>query len=210
MVSWGSEVEETPPRLGEGRAEERGVRGATVSSSILRSCCDGRAGWVFRNNFKIISQEIHFSFWFRNTQFTHIIHLTGALIQKTESKIILISDFECELHQKNTSRVQHVPSSINMHTPPRGTSSPPPPPPSVLSPTPPSASPARAGTSPVTMATKTWHTAQSLNKDYTVCRWIFLQKNKRWCAEIFIIKRSLTGFSLTQWIQFSHNAFCLI
>ncbi len=42
-----------------------------------------------------------------------------------------------------------------MHTPPRGTSSPPLPPLAVLSPTPPSASPARAGTSPVTMATDT-------------------------------------------------------
>lgn len=42
IVSWGSKVEESSPRLGEGRAEERGVRGVTVSSSILRSCCDGR------------------------------------------------------------------------------------------------------------------------------------------------------------------------
>lgn len=37
IVSCGSEVEERPPRLGEGRAEERGVKGITVSSSILRS-----------------------------------------------------------------------------------------------------------------------------------------------------------------------------
>ena len=44
MESWGSEEEEAFPRLGEGRAEERGVRGVTVSSSILRSCCD-RTVW---------------------------------------------------------------------------------------------------------------------------------------------------------------------
>lgn len=44
MVSCGSGVEVSSPRLGEGRAEERGVRGATVSSSILRSWSDGELG----------------------------------------------------------------------------------------------------------------------------------------------------------------------
>lgn len=39
IVSWGSVGrEESSSRLGEGRAEERGVRGVTVSSSIRRSC----------------------------------------------------------------------------------------------------------------------------------------------------------------------------
>lgn len=42
IVFCGSEAEERPPRLGEGRAEERGVRGITVSSRILRS-----SSWYF-------------------------------------------------------------------------------------------------------------------------------------------------------------------
>lgn len=47
-MSWGSDVESSP-LLGDGRAEERGVSGVTVSSNILRSCC-GKVGgnnmWV--------------------------------------------------------------------------------------------------------------------------------------------------------------------
>lgn len=71
MVSWGSEVEDSSPRLGEGRAEERGARGVTVSSSILRSCCDGTVGRDMSN---------------KDYQFTNMLlfylYLTGALIQK--------------------------------------------------------------------------------------------------------------------------------
>lgn len=97
-----------------------------------------------------------FLFRFGKAQLTHITHLTGALTHSTESTILLISDVLSASYIKEyTSQVQRVLLSMNVHTPPRGTSSPPRPLPSAPSPTPPSASPARAGTSPVTMATDT-------------------------------------------------------
>lgn len=40
MVSCGSGVEVISPLLGDDTAEERGVRGVTVCSSIRRSCVD--------------------------------------------------------------------------------------------------------------------------------------------------------------------------
>lgn len=49
------------PRLGEGRAEERGVRGATVSSSILRSWCDRELDQS-PTRVKIISDVSYYSF----------------------------------------------------------------------------------------------------------------------------------------------------
>lgn len=149
MVSCGSGVEVSSPRLGEGRAEERGVRGATVSSSILRSWSDGELGQS-PTRVKILSDVSYYSFP-KDLCF-------GALTEKHNSpnwSWFRYSEWAWK-------QLQWI-----IHTPPCGTSSPPLPPPSALSPTPPSASPARAGTSPVTMATDTGHTAQSLNQRKT-------------------------------------------
>lgn len=65
---------------------------------------------------------------------------------------ILLFIFNWRLNHKHC--VLSDPHSA-IHTPPHGTSSPPPPPLSAPSPTPPSAFPAHAGTSPVTVATDT-------------------------------------------------------
>lgn len=87
MVFWGSEVEETSPRLGDGRDEECGVRGITVSCSILRSCCDGTFRWLINN-----TEDNQFANMFFLLLF-HWLYLIGASTTNTVSYQILVQLF---------------------------------------------------------------------------------------------------------------------